>query len=96
MAENIDWRQFVAPAVFMLGLLVMFWWIVIRPTQSRQKKHQDLVKALAPGDDVITVGGIYGKIVKVHDKNIDVEIAQGVTITLDRRAIRRLQEQEDF
>ena len=94
--EPADWHQYIAPAVFILAMLIMFWRIVVRPSQVRQRKHQDLVQGLMPGDDVITVGGIYGKITKVGDDSVEISIARDVTVKLDRRAIRRLQKQEDF
>ncbi len=96
MPASGDWQQLIIPAVFMVGLLVLFWVTVIRPTQQRQKQHLDLVRTLAPGDPIITVGGLFGKISAVGDKTIDVEIARGVTVTLDRRAVRRRQDQKDF
>lgn len=96
MPEGIEWQQLAAPAVFIVAMLVMFWWVVIRPTQTRQKKHKDLVDSLMPGDDIITVGGVHGRVTRAGDNSLDVEIAKGVTITLDRRAVRRLREQEDF
>ncbi|NSW54384.1 MAG: preprotein translocase subunit YajC [Armatimonadetes bacterium] len=88
--------QLLIPLAFMIAMLVIFWIIVVRPTQGRQRKHQELVQGIMPGDSIITVGGIFGKVVSVRDKTIDLEIAKGTTITLDRRAIRRLQSQEDF
>ena len=94
--EPADWHQYIAPGVFILAMLVMFWWIVVRPSQVRQRKHQDLIEGLMPGDDVITVGGIHGKITKVGDDSVEIAIARDVTIKLERRAIRRLRKQEDF
>jgi len=90
------WQQLVIPFAFMIVLLIFFWWIVVRPTQVRQKKHQDLVSSIMPGDPVVTVGGIYGTVKKVQDKTVDIEVARETTVTVDRRAIRRLQNQEDF
>jgi len=94
--EDQNLLQLAMPFAFMLALLGLFWFVVIRPTQQRQKKHQNLIQSIMPGDEVITVGGIHGKVRKVNDDKIDVEIAADTVVTLDRRAIRRMQGQEDF
>jgi preprotein translocase subunit YajC len=91
-----NWQQLAAPLVFIVLILGMFYWVVIRPTQVRQKKHQDLVKGLELGDRVVTVGGIYGKVVNLGEDSVGIEIAKGITVTFDRRAIRRLRDEEDF
>ena len=88
--------QLLIPLAFMLAMLAIFWFVVIRPTQGRQKKHQQLVQGIMPGDQIITVGGIHGKVVSLKDKTIDIEVSKDTVLTLDRRAIRRLQSQEDF
>lgn len=94
--QGANLQQLVPALIFVVLMLVMFYWVVIRPTQVRQKRHQDMVARLKVGDRVITVGGIYGKIVNVSDKSLGIEIAKGITVTFDRRAIRRLQDEEDF
>lgn len=94
--QDPGWQQLVMPFAFMLALLALFWFVVVRPTQVRQKKHQNLVQSLMPGDEIISVGGIYGKVRKISDNHVEVEIAQDTVVKLDRRAIRRMQGQEDF
>lgn len=94
--ENPGWQQLLLPFAFMLALLGLFWFVVVRPTQVRQKKHQNLVQSLMPGDEIITVGGIFGKVRKVGDAFIEVEVAENTVVKLDRRAVRRLQGQQDF
>jgi preprotein translocase subunit YajC len=85
------WQQLAAPAALMVIMVLLFWQIVIRPTQAQQKRHQRLVDELRPGDRVITAGGMYGKIMTVSERTVGLEIAKGITINLDRRAIRRRQ-----
>ena len=71
--------------LFMVGILVLFFFLFIRPQQKRVKAHQELVKNLRRGDTVITNGGITGKISKVVDDNeIEVEIAEGVRVRVIR------------
>ena len=96
MPEPLEWQSLIAPIVFLVALLVMFWLIVIRPTNVRQRKHRELTQSIVPGDKILTVGGIYGKITTVSEKSLGLEIAKGITIRIDRRAVRRRQDEEDF
>jgi len=70
------WIQFL-PLVAM-GLI--FWFLIIRPQMRRQKEHQTKIGALKKGDQVLTGGGLVGKITRVDDDYVDVEIAQGVKV----------------
>jgi preprotein translocase subunit YajC len=75
--------------IFMVIMFLMFYYMVIMPAKRRQKAHQDLVAAIKEGDEIISAGGIYGRIIKLRDESVDVEVAPGVKIKFDRRAIRR-------
>jgi preprotein translocase subunit YajC len=70
--------------VFFLGQFVLigliFWFLIIRPQQKRAKEHRDLIDAVKRGDQVVTSGGIVGKVTKVEDKMVEVEIASGVKV----------------
>ncbi len=69
-------------------IFVIFYFLLIRPQQKRQKKHQEMLAALKAGDEIITSGGIHGRIDKVlDDQTFLVEIANGVKITLSRSAV---------
>ena len=78
-------------AVFVIGMIVLFWFVVIRPTKQSETKHKELIDAIVPGDRVITVGGIYGTIARVGENTFDLKVADGVVMTFDRRAVRRRQ-----
>ena len=80
--------------IFLLALLVMFFWIVILPAKQRERKHQKIIDESKVGDKVVTAGGMYGTLRRVGEKSVDVEIAEGVVITLDRRAIVRQQDRK--
>lgn len=71
----------------LVGFVVIFYFLLLRPQQKRAKEHRDLVSKLAKGDEVITSGGILGKISKISDDFIVVSIADGVEITLQKNAI---------
>jgi preprotein translocase subunit YajC len=62
-------------------IVVIMYFLVLRPQQQRQKQHRDMVKALRRGDSVVTSGGLVGKVTKVvDDDQIEVEIADGVRV----------------
>lgn len=72
----------------MMGLLVVvFYFFMIRPQQKRQKELRKYREALKKGDKVITTGGIYGKVSEVKEAHVNVEIANGVVIKIDKSAI---------
>jgi preprotein translocase subunit YajC len=74
----------------MLPLLLMFgvlYFVMIRPQMKKQKEHRAMIDALAKGDEVVTAGGLLGKVSKLGDTNIGVEIASGVEVQLQRSAV---------
>ncbi|MEK6324493.1 MAG: preprotein translocase subunit YajC [Acidobacteriota bacterium] len=81
-------------------IFVIFYFLLIRPQQKKQRlaqqERQALLKALKPGDKVVTTGGIYGTIVAVREKDdsVQLRIAQSVSIEVERSAMARLQEAE--
>jgi len=95
MLEDLDLRQLLPPLIFMVLILVLFWWIIMRPAKQRQDRHNELVESLENGDKVITAGGIYGTVVRVLDQTVQLKIADGVVLTMDRRAVRRRQTEEE-
>ena len=74
----------------LLPLVLMFvvlYFIMIRPQMKRQKEHRTMVEALAKGDEVATSGGVIGKVTKMGDVYLGVEIAAGVEVQLQRSAV---------
>lgn len=61
-------------------IFVVFYMLLIRPQQKKMKEHQAMISAVKRGDQVITSGGIYGKVTKVEDTNVTVEIAKDVQV----------------
>ena len=70
-------------------IFVVFYFLMIRPQQKRQKEHQAMVRAAKKGDRIVTSGGIVGVITKANeaDNDVEVEIAQGVKVRVVRSAI---------
>jgi preprotein translocase subunit YajC len=74
--------------ILMLGIFVVFMYFVAwRPQNKRAKEHRDLMSALTKGDEVVTAGGILGKIVKVSDSYVVVALADNVEITVQKTSI---------
>jgi preprotein translocase subunit YajC len=63
-----------------IGMVLIFWLLIIRPQMQRQKQHQAKIAAVKKGDQVVTAGGLLGKVVKVDDQYAEIEIAQGVRV----------------
>lgn len=74
----------------MIGIFVVFWFLMIRPQMKKQKEHRAMVEALGKGDPVICSGGIYGKITKLEEQILHVEIAEGVEIRIQRAAVTQV------
>jgi len=77
----------------MLPLVLMFvvlYFVMIRPQMKKQKEHRTMVDALAKGDEVVTAGGLLGKVSKIGDNFIGVEIANGVEVQLQRSAVTQV------
>lgn len=68
-------------------LFIVFYFLLIRPQSKRAKEHKKMVEALAKGDEVLTQGGIYGKVTEVADEAITVEVADNVLLKLQRAAV---------
>ncbi len=74
----------------MLPLVLMFvvlYFVMIRPQMKRSKEHRAMIEALAKGDEVATAGGVLGKVTKLGDAYLGVEIASGVEVQLQRSAV---------
>ena len=74
----------------MLPLLLMFavlYFVMIRPQMKKQKEHRAMVDALAKGDEIVTAGGLLGKVSKIGDAYVSVELASGVEVQMQRQAV---------
>ena len=81
-----DWTSFVPLVV----IFVLFWFILIRPQMKQAKEQRNMVAALQKGDEVTTAGGIVGKITKVGDSFVDLEIAPEVIIHVQKHTVQTL------
>jgi len=73
--------------IFFGGFILIFYFLMWRPQSKRAKEHRNLVSELSKGDEVVTNGGIAGKITKVSEDFIAVEVANGVEIKVQKSAV---------
>jgi preprotein translocase subunit YajC len=73
-----------------IGLVVLFYFFLIRPQSKRQKEHKQLVNDLQKGEEVLTSSGILGKITNVNDDFITLEIAKDVSLTMQKSAVQTI------
>ncbi|QDL53063.1 preprotein translocase subunit YajC [Rhodoferax aquaticus] len=74
----------------MLPLVLMFvvlYFVMIRPQMKKQKEHRAMIDALAKGDEVVTSGGLLGKVSKLGDSHVSLEVANGVDVQIQRAAV---------
>jgi preprotein translocase subunit YajC len=71
-------------------IFVVFYFLLIRPQAKRAKEHKAMVSALAVGDEVVTSGGILGRVAEVSDQFLTVEVAEGVRVKVQRHTVSGL------
>jgi preprotein translocase subunit YajC len=74
----------IAPLLMMVVFVAIFYFLLIRPQQKKAKEQQAMIAKLAPGDEVVTGGGLLGKVTDVGDAFITVEVADGVRIKVQK------------
>ena len=80
----------IAQFVPLILIFVIMYFLILRPQQKRMKDHRNMVAALKRGDQVITGGGLIGKVTDVKDEEVTVEIAQGVKVRVVRSSITQV------
>ena len=87
-AQSADAGGFLVSFMPLILIFAIMWFLLIRPQQKKLKEHRAMVEALRRGDQVVTQGGMIGKITKVkEDGELEVEIAQGVKVRVLRHTI---------
>ena len=76
----------------MLLIFVIFYFLLIRPQQKRMKAHQAMLSAVKRNDTVVTSGGLIGKVTKVEDAEIEVELAQGIRVRVVKSMLAEVRE----
>ena len=70
-----------------IGMIAIFWFLIIRPQMRQQKAHREKVAGMKKGDQVVTAGGIVGKVVKGDDNYDEIEIAKGVQVKVVKATV---------
>lgn len=70
-----------------VGMIAIFWFLLIRPQMRQAKAHREKVAGLKKGDQVVTAGGLVGKVLKVDDHYVDLELGQGVKVKAVKHTI---------
>lgn len=74
--------------LLIIGMVVLFYFFLIRPQNKRAKEHRELINNLDKGDEVVTAGGILGKVTKVSDDYVVIEISNNLEIKLQKSSIQ--------
>ena len=77
------------PELFLVAMFVLLYFLLIRPQQKRAKDHKNLLKTLKKGDEVVTNGGIVGKINSVDESFVALEIAESVVVKVQKQGINQ-------
>lgn len=80
----------IASLLPLILIVVIFWFLLIRPQMKRNKEHKALVEGLSVGDEVITAGGLLGRISSVADSFVTVEVNTGVEVHIQRHSIAQV------
>lgn len=71
----------------LIVLLVLFYFLLIRPQMKRAKETRQMISSLSKGDEVVTSGGVAGRIIEVGENFLEIEIADGVTVKVQRQSV---------
>ncbi|MBI4939087.1 MAG: preprotein translocase subunit YajC [Nitrosomonadales bacterium] len=92
------WAQAAAPAASpslgfadflpLIALIAVFYFLILRPQQVRAKELKTILGALQKGDEVIAVGGLLGRVAKVSENYVSIEVADGVTVNVQKNTIQ--------
>ncbi len=91
--EAPNFQNFIGSLVPLLIFVAIFYFLLIRPQQKKQQQHQREVSALKPNDKVITAGGVFAKVLKVKEKSLILEIANGVEIEVISETVNPIHEE---
>lgn len=74
-----------APSMFdslimFLPIILIFWFLILRPQNKRMKQHREMIAAVSRGDSVVTGGGLIGKVHKVTDDEVTIDLAEGIRV----------------
>jgi preprotein translocase subunit YajC len=84
------------PLVFMVLMMVMMYFLLIRPQRKRQLEHDKLIKSIAVGDHVVMGGGEHGIVTSLHERTVKIKIADNVKVEYERAAVASVTKKSDI
>jgi preprotein translocase subunit YajC len=81
---------------FLVLIFALFYFVMIRPQRKRQRQHQEMMQGLQKGDNVITAGGIFGKIESISDDSVVIKIESGGTLRVARGSVAIRQQKQEY
>lgn len=84
------------PLVFMVLMMVMMYFLLIRPQRKRQLEHEKLIKSIAVGDHVVMGGGEHGIVTSLHERTVKIKIADNVKVEYERAAVASVTKKSDI
>ena len=82
--------SFIVNTLPLVAIFVIFYFLLIRPQQRRMREHQTAIAGIQKGDDVVTGGGILGRVTKVTETEAEVEIAQGIRVRVVKSTLSQV------
>lgn len=76
--------------IYVVAFIAIFYFMAIRPQQRQRRAHTELLSSLKKGDTIVTAAGMYGTVKKVEENIVEVEVAKGVTVKINRRAVTEI------
>lgn len=73
--------------IMIVLMFVLFYFLLIRPNQKRQKQRQNMINALQKGDKVVTIGGLHGTVAELDDTTVVIKVNESTKLTFDRQAV---------
>ncbi|MDX1620658.1 MAG: preprotein translocase subunit YajC [Nitriliruptorales bacterium] len=81
--------------LILLGFFALMYFVMIRPQQKRQKKHQEMLSNLTVDDDVVTIGGLHGTVVALGEGTVDLKVTDDVVLRFQRSSVANVVGDED-
>jgi preprotein translocase subunit YajC len=86
----------VASLILIVAMFALLWLLLIRPQRMKQADQQRLIESVEPGDEILTVGGLYGIVEEIDEEgDLVVEVAEGIQVRIARRAVATVVKPED-
>jgi preprotein translocase subunit YajC len=83
------------PLIFLAAMAAVIWFLLIRPQRQRQAAHRELMSELAPQDEVLTAGGLFGTVRSIADDHVLLEIAPGIEVRVAKQAVTGVLRKEE-